>query len=572
MDFQRLFLFIALSIVLLLIWDAWQKDFGHQAPTPTQASAPAHPGAAPSSGTGQGASDVPTVAPSASTPESAKTPASSAAPAHAAQPADVLKQGRRIRVHTDTLDVVIDTVGGDIRRVKLPKYPVSANKPDTPFVLMDDTDQHLFVAQSGFTQKPGVKVNAPNHYSTYSAERTDYTLQPGEKTLTVDLTWTGRDGVSVTKRYTFTRGRYLIKMAYLVHNGGTRPWQANAYDQLQRTKPPSQSHLGEHTYTGAVYWSPSDHYQKVSFGDIDDGALKKTFKGGWAAMIQHYFLGAWIPNPDASFHYYTQALNGERYVIGLYSPQLSVAPGQSRTLDASSLFVGPKVQKRLEAIAPGLDLTVDYGYLTFISKPLYWLLAKIHGFVGNWGWAIVLLTILIKAVFYKLSETSYKSMANMRRVQPRMKAIKERFAGDRQRQNQAMMELYKKEKINPLGGCLPIAIQIPVFIALYWVLLESVELRQADWIFWIHDLSTKDPYYVLPIIMGITMLLQQRLNPTPMDPIQAKVMMVLPIAFTVFFAFFPAGLVIYWIVNNSLSILQQWYITRVVLKTKGAAT
>ncbi|MEJ2509511.1 MAG: membrane protein insertase YidC [Gammaproteobacteria bacterium] len=566
MDLQKLFLFIALSIVLLLIWDAWQKDFGHQAPVPTQASAPGQHDAAP--GTAPRASDVPTVAPSASTPASTASANGAPSTAPAAQPAEVLKQGQRIHVRTDTLDVTIDTVGGDIRRVDLPKYPVSVNKPNQPFVLMDDTSKHLFVAQSGFAQKAGVKVNAPNHTATYTAERTNYELAPGQKTLNVDLHWTGRDGVSITKRYTFMRDRYVVKMAYIVHNGGAQPWEANAYEQLQRTKPPKKSHFGEHTYTGAVYWSPDEHYQKVSFGDMEDGPLKKQFKGGWAAMIQHYFLGAWIPAPDMTFHYYTQAENGGRYIIGMYSPQLSVAPGQTRTLDASSLFVGPKVQKRLAAIAPGLDLTVDYGYLTFISKPLYWLLEKIHNIVGNWGWAIVLLTILIKAVFYKLSETSYKSMANMRRVQPRMKAIKERFAGDRQRQNQAMMELYKKEKINPLGGCLPIAIQIPVFIALYWVLLESVELRQADWILWIHDLSTKDPYYVLPIVMGITMLLQQRLNPTPMDPIQAKVMMVLPIAFTVFFAFFPAGLVIYWIVNNSLSILQQWYITRVVLKVK----
>ena len=281
-------------------------------------------------------------------------------------------------------------------------------------------------------------------------------------------------------------------------------------------------------------------------------------------MIQHYFLAAWIPKKDEDFRYYTRAPGNEHYIIGMTSPTYQVAAGQKRTLE-NELYVGPKLQDKLQAVAPGLELTVDYGILTVIAKPIFWLLEKIHSFVHNWGWSIIFLTLIIKLAFYKLSEASYKSMANMRRMQPRMKALKDRFGDDRAQMNKALMDLYKKEKINPLGGCLPIVVQIPVFISLYWVLLESVEMRQAPFMLWIQDMSTADPYFILPILMGITMVVQQKLNPTPLDPIQAKLMMVLPLVFTVFFAFFPAGLVLYWVVNNMLSISQQWYITRVVI-------
>lgn len=556
MDFQRLSLFFALSIVLFLIYEAWQKDYGMPVPVTATApvqSAPGTPGVSPGIG-------VPAVAPTVS----ASAPATAAAPV-----APALQHGQRIHVRTDVLDVVIDTVGGDIREVELPKYPVSVDKPHQPFKLMEDSAQHFFVAQSGFTQPGGSRADpctaAPNHTCLYQAERTTYSLSAGQDTLQVDLHWKSPTGVSVTKRYIFARGSYLIKMDYEVHNGGAQPWRAVAYDQLQRSEPTTTSRF-VHTYTGGVLYSPEDKYQKISFKDMEKHPLSRAITGGWVAMIQHYFLGAWVPGAKAAFHYYTQSPGDDRYTIGFWSPEYTVAPGQTSVLDGGELFVGPKLQKTLAAIAPGLDLTVDYGYLTVLAKPIYWLMEQIHKLTGNWGWSIVLLTMLIKLAFYKLSETSYKSMANMRRVQPRLAALKDRYGDDRQKLNQAMMDLYKKEKINPLGGCLPIAIQIPVFIALYWVLLESVELRQADWILWIHDLSTKDPYFILPVIMGVTMLVQQRLNPSPVDPIQAKVMMVLPLVFTVFFAFFPAGLVLYWVVNNSLSILQQWYITRIVIK------
>ncbi len=567
MDFQRLLLVVALSLVLLLIWQAWEKEYGHPPVVATVPSQSVSPRQGVPVTPGAQANDVPAVAVTTSPGATSKT-APSAVPAIQ----DVFKTGQRIRIRTDVLNVTLNTIGGDIRQVLLPTYSVSIKEPNVPYALMDNTRNHLFVAQSGFTHHSGKNTEVvPNHYSRYQTEQSSYTLAPGKKHLVVDLHWQGPNGVKITKRYTFTRGSFLIKMAYIIDNGSAKPWQAVAYEQFQRTEPTSKSRF-EHAYTGGAIWDKKDKYQKVSFSDMKKHALSKEITGGWAAMIQHYFLGAWVPNPKVAFHYYSQHLGpksgaASRYVLGMYSAPISVAPGETKTVDQTGIFVGPKLQNTLATIAPGLDLTVDYGYLTFISKPLYWLLKQLDRLLGNWGWSIIILTILIKLAFYKLSETSYKSMANMRRMQPRMKSIKERYGDDRQRQNQALMELYKKEKINPLGGCLPIAIQIPVFIALYWVLLESVALRQAPWILWIQDLSTRDPYFILPVIMGVTMVIQQKLNPAPLDPIQAKVMMVLPVAFSVFFAFFPAGLVLYWVVNNSLSILQQWYITRIILKT-----
>jgi YidC/Oxa1 family membrane protein insertase len=351
-----------------------------------------------------------------------------------------------------------------------------------------------------------------------------------------------------------------VEVEHQVRNLGDEDWSARPYHQLQRTPLQQQSRF-LYTYTGGVLYSPEEKYQKISFDDMQDENLNRDVKGGWAAMIQHYFLSAWIPPAEQTARYYSRALQGERYVIGMIGPAMNVAAGSDQA-SQMRLFVGPKLQHVMEEVAPGLELTVDYGMLTILAQPIFWLLENIHALVGNWGWAIIILTILIKLAFYKLSETSYKSMANMRKLAPRLQALKERYGDDKQKLNQAMMDMYKKEKINPLGGCLPILVQIPVFIALYWVLLESVEMRQAPFMLWIQNLSAPDPYYVLPLIMGATMLIQQKLNPAPMDPIQAKVMMILPIVFTVFFAFFPAGLVLYWVVNNALSIAQQYVITK----------
>lgn len=546
MDNQRLILFIALSFVALLLWQAWQADYGPrpvtEAPSETTQGQRTAPSAAPN--------DVPMAPGPAAGGQTAAVPA--------AQDRTALPSGQRVRVTTDVLNVELDTIGGDVRQVELLAYPVAPDKPNQPVRLLSDGPSDLFVAQSGLLS---AQPEAPSHRTSYTAEAGEYRLPDGVDELRVPLHWTGSQGLQVTKTYVFHRNSYLIDVIYEVRNQTDAIWTGQLYRQLQRVDRPSENSRFIYTYTGGVIYSAETKYEKIPFDDMRESALSRDLKDGWAAMIQHYFLAAWIPNPEQVHHYYSNVVEGTRYVLGIMDPEISVPAGATATL-ASRLVVGPKLQDRLAAIAPGLELTVDYGHLTFISQPLYWLLELIHKVIGNWGWAIVILTVLIKLAFYKLSEASYRSMANMRKLQPRLQALKERYGDDRQRLNQAMMEMYKKEKINPLGGCLPILVQIPVFIALYWVLLESVEMRQADFILWINDLSSPDPYYVLPLIMGVSMLIQQKLNPSPLDPIQQRVMMILPIMFTVFFAFFPAGLVLYWVVNNILSIAQQWVITR----------
>ena len=553
MDFQRLLLVIALALVTLMLYQAWQKDFGQPPASPTTivATTPSHSAAV------SAQSDVPTAAIAA--PPAAKSAAPITSPA--------LQSGRYIRVVTDNYVIELDTRGGDLRRADLRHYPVSVEEKNKPFRLMDDGSSDLFVAQSGLLPGAGTAASdTPDHHALFSADQSAYRMEPGEKTLLVKLHWSDGKGLAVTKTYTFHRGSYVIDVAYQVDNATAQPWSGHAYYQFQRERPAKKKHsYGSHSYTGGVVHSKQVHYEKISFDDLDKKPYKQEMTGGWAAMIQNYFLGAWIPQQTASDTFYSRALGQERSLLGLRGPAVTVAPHQQGTLSAR-LYVGPKLQDHLDQVADGLALTVDYGRLTVLAQPIYWLLKHIYNIVGNWGWSIIILTMIIKLAFFKLSATSYKSMANMRKLQPRMKALKERFGDDRQAMNEATMKLYKEEKINPLGGCLPIAIQIPVFIALYWVLLYSVELRQAPFIFWIHDLSIKDPYFVLPVINGLAMLVQQRLNPSPMDPIQAKVMMILPLMFTFFFAFFPAGLVLYWIVNSGASIAQQWYITRWVVK------
>lgn len=550
MDFQRLILIAALSFTLLMMWQAWQEDYGQPRPQPvTQGEAAPAEAAA----TASGKTDIP------------GAPAQSAqAPADAPTLTNQAKRAERIRVTTDVYDIEIDTTGGDLRRVDLLKYPVSIDQPDQPFRLMDDGSE-FHIAQAALLG--GSDSPAPNHHQIFSAEKSSYTMQEGEQSLEVRLSWSDESGVRVDKIYTFKRDSYVIDVDFEVYNNSGQPWSGHIYRQLQRGEPADSGSMFIYTYTGGVIYSQEEKYEKIDFGDMAKEPLNRTIQGGWAAMIQHYFLSAWVPPVDESANYYSKTSGANRYILGMVSPAASVAPGESTTL-SSRLFIGPKLQHRLEDVAEGLELTVDYGFLTVIAKPLFWMLELIHSFIGNWGWAIILLTVMIKAAFYKLSEASYKSMAQMRKLQPRLKQLKERFGDDKQKLNEAMMKMYREEKINPLGGCLPILVQIPVFIALYWMLLESVEMRQAPFMFWIEDLSTKDPYFVLPVLMGITMFIQHRLNPTPLDPIQARVMMILPIAFTFFFMFFPSGLVLYWVVNNTLSIAQQWYITRVVIGDK----
>ncbi len=550
MDNLRLVLIIGLLFVVFLIWRAWVQDYGTRpgAEPPTAETAPpTEPQAQPQARAPATPEDVPQAPPTSGAP----TPEEPEA-APTAEPT-----GERVHVRTDLLDVEIDTRGGDVRAVRLVEYPSAVDKPDNPFPLMGDTLPQLFVAQTGL-----LNHNAPNHGSTYEAERTEYVLEQGQDTLQVRLHWTGDDALKVEKVYTFHRDRYVIDLEYVVRNGAADVWTGRMYRQLKRNE---YAGAGDprfvYTYTGAVISRPENVYEKIDFDDIRSDDLSADAEGGWVAMIQHYFIAAWVPDQDQANHFYTKVAKGNRYVVGMIAPPVSLAPGETTRLH-TQMFVGPKLQHRLEAVAPHLELTVDYGWLTFLSKPLFWLLENIHKFVQNWGWSIIILTILIKLVFYKLSETSYRSMAKMRKLQPRLMALKERHGDDKAGMQKAMMDLYKREKVNPLGGCLPILIQIPVFIALYWVLLESVELRHADFVLWIKDLSSPDPFFVLPLVMGGTMFLQQKLNPTPLDPVQAKVMMMLPIIFTVFFAFFPAGLVLYWTSNNVLSIAQQWVITR----------
>ncbi len=547
MDNYRLILIFALGFLLMLLWQEWDNDYGRAA-APQQAQGQTAAGDGATNGESAGVPQV-------------QTPTPQAGAAAAPDAPEALPQGRLVQVETDLYTLQIDTRGGAVTQVLLNHYPVSSDQPDTKFELMSPVRPDLFIAQSGLIASEGAE--APTHEAIYQAAQDRYVMEPGQDQMSVDLVWQSADGVQVTKRFLFSRDHYLVGVEHRVENASGEPWAGREYRQLIRTPDSGKNSESQflYTYTGAVIYSPEKKYEKISFGDMEDGKLGREVTDGWIAMLQHYFLGAWVPQASQTNHFYSNVLSDQRYVIGAYTQPVTVPAGASHTF-RTGFLAGPKIQSRLEEIAQGLDLTVDYGWLTILSKPIFWLLDHIHDLVGNWGWSIILLTILIKAAFFKLSATSYRSMANMRKLGPRLQALKDRYGDDKQKMNQAMMDMYKTEKINPLGGCLPILVQIPVFIALYWVLLESVELRQAPFILWIEDLSVKDPYFVLPLIMGVSMFIQQKLNPTPPDPMQAKIMMSLPFVFTIFFAFFPAGLVLYWVVNNILSISQQWYITR----------
>jgi len=471
--------------------------------------------------------------------------------------------GRIVQVHSDVLQLAIDLEGGDIIELTLPKYPAQLDAPDVPFVLLEQNATRTYIAQSGLIGANGIDRNGR---PTYSAASSIYKMEDGQNELKVELQWRDDTGVGVTKRYTLRRGDYLVRVDFLVNNGSQDRWQANLFGQLKRDSSPAPSAsssgaMGLHPFLGAATTQPDDHFTKFTFEEMAEEPFKKSLPGGWIAIIQHYFLSAWIPDPAQSHNYSTRVTSGGFNIAGFTSPALVLDPGQLGEVGAD-FYAGPKDQYRLKEISPYLDLSVDYGWLWWIAQPLFWLLTKIHGLVGNWGVAIILLTVLIKAAFFKLSATSYKSMANMRRVTPKMQDIREQYADDKQKQSQAMMELYRKEKINPMGGCLPILVQMPVFIALYWTLMESVELRQAPFILWIKDLSVMDPYFVLPLLMGASMFCMQLLNPPPPDPMQAKIMKWMPVVFTFFFLWFPAGLVLYWVVNNLLSMAQQYVITK----------
>jgi YidC/Oxa1 family membrane protein insertase len=474
---------------------------------------------------------------------------------------------RLVKVSTDVLTVLIDTHGGDIVRVELPKHLTKLDEDASSFILLNRTSSTTYIAQSGLVGTNGTDTNAGRPLFSTSAD--EYRLEDGQDSVQVNLTLQQGD-VLITKQFSFKRSDYLIDLAYLVENKSSDTWKAGLFGQIKRDShnPTVTNAMGMQPFLGAALTTTDENYKKLDFDDIADESLKDKITGGWIAMVQHYFVSAWVPDQNTMNSFNVKKLGSQDlYTLGFTSPQVSVGPGEKGELKAA-FYAGPKDQYRLEQISPYLDLTLDYGWLWWIAKPLFWVLYQLHEFLGNWGWSIILLTVMIKAAFYRLSATSYRSMANMRKLQPEMARLKELYGDDRQKMSQETMSLYKKEKVNPMGGCLPILVQMPVFIALYWVLMESVELRHSPWIMWINDLSVKDPYFVLPLIMGVSMFVQQKLNPTPPDPMQAKIMQMMPIAFTFFFMFFPAGLVLYWTVNNGLSIVQQWLITR---KIEGEA-
>ena len=551
MDIKRTILIVALAIVSYVMVLKWNQDYG-QAALPTQNVA--------ANTQTSGLPDAPVGNNAAASADVPSANADTSAPAE--MPVATSKD--LIRVKTDVLELAIDPQGGDIAQLMLPLYPRRQDHPEIPFQLFDNGGERTYLAQSGLTGVDGPDAR-PTGRPVYSTEQKTYQLAEGQNQLNVDLKFSDA-GVNYIKRFTFTRGLYDLKVTYLIDNSSEKAWTGNLFAQLKRdasSDPSSTTATGTATYLGAALWTSAEPYKKVSMKDIDKATLKESVQGGWVAWLQHYFVTAWIPAKNDNNVVQTRKDSQGNYIIGFTGPALSVAPG-AKAETSATLYAGPKSQAILKELSPGLELTVDYGILWFIAQPIFWLLQHIHSLVGNWGWSIIFLTMLIKGIFFPLSAASYKSMARMRAVAPKLAALKEQHGDDRQKMSQAMMELYKKEKINPLGGCLPILVQMPVFLSLYWVLLESVEMRQAPFMLWITDLSIKDPFFILPIIMGATMFIQQQLNPTPPDPMQAKVMKMMPIIFTFFFLWFPAGLVLYWVVNNCLSIAQQWYITRKV--------
>jgi len=547
MDVQRVILIAALALVSYLMVLQWNEDYGPaQQPQQqvTTVSAYANNG------------DSPSVA---ELPQATDATASADIPVTDGNAVAQADSGKLIHVRTDVLDLLIDPRGGDIIQAALLQHAAALNS-DQPFVLLEQNSNRTYVAQSGLIGKHGPDA-AKGGRPLYTSAQTEYTLN-GDS-LSVDLNLTTDSGAQVTKRFTFTQGEYKVGVEYIVNNASAEPFEALLFGQIKRDATPDpsqQTSMGMQSYLGAVFSTAENNYQKVDFGDMDEERFKAQSADGWVAMVQHYFLSAWIPAPGAEYTYQSRKLNGN-YIVGFLSPDFSVAPGQTESVSAT-FYAGPKDVDQLEQIAPNLDLTIDYGWLWWIASPLYMLLKWIHSVVGNWGLAIIGITILVKAALFHLNAKAFKSMAKMRKFGPEMARLKELYGDDRQKMSQEMMKLYQKEKINPLGGCLPILVQMPVFIALYWVLMESVELRHAPFYGYIQDLSQMDPYFILPILMGVTMFIQQMLNPTPPDPMQAKMMKMLPILFTFFFLWFPAGLVLYWLVNNILSIAQQWVINK----------
>ena len=531
MDNRRLILLLVFSFSLVMLWDGWQKH--------------THPKV-----------EAPIAGSTAGVPTPSASPGAAALPG---QPAAVAAPMATIR--TDLLVAEVSAQGGDIVRLELTQHKSSEDKTRN-YVLFDNGEKHNYSAQTGL-----IGTGLPNHKTLFTLGAQNVELKDGQEAVTLRLEAPPTaDGVKVAKLITFHRGSYAAEVSYEITNGSSAPLAPHAYFQFTRDGKPAEQPggFGVQTFTGPAIYTEAEKYQKVKFEDIAEKKAKFVTKSadGWAAMVQHYFVAGWAPK-EGEREFFANQVSSDLYSAGVLVPVAAIAPGQTGKL-SMPLYAGPQEQSRLEKFAKGFDLVVDYGWLTIIAAPLFWVLEWFHKLTGNWGWAIILVTIALKALFFPLSAASYKSMAKMKTLGPRLQRMKEQFGDDKMKMQQAMMDLYKREKVNPLGGCLPIVIQIPVFIALYWVLLGVVEMRGAPWLGWIQDLSAKDPYFILPIIMGVSMLIQMKLNPTPPDPIQAKVMMAMPIVFTFMFLWFPSGLVLYWVVNNVLSIAQQWQITRMI--------
>jgi YidC/Oxa1 family membrane protein insertase len=556
MDNRRLFLIAALAIVGFSAYQAWMLDYG---PRP-------EPEAVPAASTAAGAPPANTAgAPAASTQTSGGAGVSMAPNANT-----TLAKAQPIHVRTDVLDLTLDTAGGDIRRAELIQYPETLKDPDKRVKLLDDGAGTLMVLQGGLQAE---QAPAPGADAVYTAPQSEYVLGEGAAELKVALTWTDHQGLTVVKTYTLSRGSYQVGVDYSVQNTGKAAWTGSAWLQWRnRYTPPKTSYfssVGRYDYQRAALRGP-DGYRQEEFPKVTEQPVSVSEDGGWVAVVEHYFLAAIIPAGKQKNLYYSKPAGEDEYVTGSVSAQKTVAPGASADFGAT-LYLGPKLQTKLAAVAPQLELTVDYGKLTILCEPIFWLLENIEKFIGNWGWSILLLTVLIKAVTYKLNEISGRSMAKMRQVQPRIKTLQERYAGDRQRLSQAMMELYKSEKINPASGCLPIVIQIPIFFSLYYVLVDSIELRHAPWMLWIHDLSAPDPFYVLPVVYGAAMFIQQHLQPQPTDKVQAQMMKIMPLALVFLYAVLPSGLVLYYLANSIITIAQQRYINKLIEKESKKA-
>ena len=545
-DNLRIVLWAALAATIFFNYQAWQQQYGlpGSSSAPPPSGSPAEPLA----------DDLPAL------PEIDVETANSDLPSIAG--GAVESAGPAITVETDVLSIEIASRGGDIRRAQLKGYPLEKDQPNVPVELLNPDPDSLFVFRTGLRAAGG--RDEATHKSVYTSPRSAYSLDEGDDVLEVPLQWESPEGITVEKTYRFRRGRYDISLEYNARNFSETPYSVANYLQIQRVHAPlerSMFNVDSYSFTGPVVYD-GDKYEKIDVDDLEDGPFNLIVNGGWIASIQHHFLAAAVPE-EAQEENYQVSYDGNQYLMTAIGPVTTLEPGEEGVFN-SQLFIGPKLQQQLNEVSSGLALTVDYGLLAVLAQPLFWLLGKVHNFVGNWGWSIIIVTFLIKLVFYPLTEKSGRSMAKMRGLQPRLKALQDRYKDDRQAMSAALMDLYKREKVNPVAGCLPMLIQIPFFIAFYWVLLESVEMRQAPFMLWITDLSTRDPYFVLPLLMGAAMFGQQKLNPAPPDPVQAKVMTFLPVMFTVFFAFFPAGLVLYWLTNSVLSILQQWRINSAV--------